>query len=254
MHQKSFLNDKRMHDFMMNESQFQSIANRLMTEDGLVPFKHLHVSIEAGRYHLSFAENSDINVFPLPESTFITNCLVEMPHLWSLAQIRVGHHPRIFGSAPSFGPSFKQALEITKKGGHTKLQHVLPETYHEGRCDSLLVHLCKVDDIRGELLQLEAWQHKPGDVHACYLHALSPDFEAHVVHFDGARIIYNDADLNTLLNGKKTKGHQYTKFFRFDGEISIEDMHILAKAFLPGTQLYSEALQINVVPDDIGLD
>lgn len=115
----------------------------------------------------------------------------------------------------------------------------------------MLVHLHNVEDKRGRLLQLEAWQYTPGNEFAYYLHALSSDFESQIVHFDGAIIRYSGRDLDILLlETKKVKGSHYEKYFRLDGQFNIDDMHTLATAFLPGEQLYNEALDVKVFPND----
>jgi len=144
-----------------------------------------------------------------------------------------------------FGVPFRRAVELAKKSGHAKSKYYLPELPFDQGYKSLLLHLRTVDDIRGRLIQIEAWQYTPGNDYAHYLHALSPDFESEVVHLDGATIRYSGRDLDTLLQDtKKVKGTEYRKHFRLDGKFSLDDMHMLATAFLPGEQLYNEALGV----------
>jgi len=150
-----------------------------------------------------------------------------------------------------FGVPFRQAVQLAISEGHTKVKYYLPEVRLDGGYESLLLHLRKVNDKRGRLLQLEAWQYKPGSEFAHYLHALSPDFESSVVHLDGATIRYSSQDLDSLvLRTQKVKGTSYRKHFRLDGNISIDDMHALAAAFLPGQELYDEALGVTVLPGE----
>lgn len=237
-----------MREHLRQKESFQILAARHQTEDGLIPCKCLLIRCESEGYDLAFADNPDVEVFPVPEADFVLDILVRRPDLWDQAAIRVTYHPSIWGSAPLFGVPFRRAVEMAVKAGHAKSKYYLPEVHLDGGYESLLLHLRKVDDTRGKLLQLEAWQYKPGSEFAHYLHAMSPDFESQIVHLDGATIRYSDRDLDTLLlETKKVKGTHYQKFFRLDGQISIDDMHTLATAFLPGEQLYNEALGITVL-------
>ncbi|WP_338878909.1 hypothetical protein WHX56_21325 [Achromobacter veterisilvae] len=198
-----------------------------------------------------FADDPDVEVFPVPEAHFVTDVLVRRPELWNQAAIRLTYHPSIFGSAPIFGVPFRHAVEIATRAGHAKSKYFLPDSHKEGNYHSLLLHLRQVEDRRGKLLQLEAWQHQPESKFAHYLHAMSPDFASHIVHLDGARIQYSDCDLDKLLGEtKKVKGISYQKLFRLDGRFSLDDMHTLATAFLPGEELYNEALGVTVLPND----
>lgn len=242
---------RTMREHLQRESSFAGLVERFQTDDGLIPCECLLIREWAQGYDLVFADDPDIEVFPVPEASSVTDVLVNRPELWRQAAIRLTYRPSIFGSAPVFGVSFRQAVEIAKKAGYTKSKYFLPESYREGKYHSLLLHLHEVDDRRGKLIQLEAWQHCPGSNSAHYLHAMSPDFASQVVHLDGALIQYSDSELDKLLvETTKVKGTSYKKFFRLDGSISIGDMHTLAIAFLPGEELYSEALGVTVLPSD----
>lgn len=240
-----------MGEYLSAEPRFRDIAAKHETDDGLVPCSCLRLRTSPEGYELAFADDPAVEVFPLPESDFVTDALVERPDLWSKAALRVTHHPSIWGSAPVFGVPFRRALDLAVKEGHTKSKYFLPESYRDGRYESLLLHIRTVDDVRGRLLQVEAWQYRPGSDCAYYLHALSSDFAEQVVHFDGAKIQYTGRDLDTLLlDTKKVKGTSYRKYFRLDGAFDIEDMHTLAVAFLPGKQLYNEGLSVSVLRND----
>lgn len=251
MRRKPFFLHRTMREHLRRKESFETLAARHLTEDGLIPCNCLLIRRGFEGYDLAFADYPDVEVFPVPESDFVAGVLVGRPDLWSQAAIRLTYHPTIWGSAPLFGVPFRRAIEVAVKAGHTKSKYYLPETHLEGGYESLLVHLRKVEDKRGKLLQLEAWQYRPGNEFAHYLHAMSPDFESQIVHLDGATIRYSGRDLDTLLlETKKVKGTHYEKFFRLDGQFSIDDMHTLAMAFLPGEQLYNEALEVTVFPSD----
>lgn len=95
---------------------------------------------------------------------------------------------------------------------------------------------------------MEAWQVIPGSSFAHYLHALSPDFESEVVHFDGATISYSESDLDALFFGsEKMKGQKYEKHFRLDGRFSVEQVHQIARRFLPVECLYDEAFESEIL-------
>lgn len=240
-----------MREHLRRRESFAKLAVRHETEDGLIPCNCLLIRQQAEGYDLVFADDPDVEVFPVPEADFVTDALVRRSDLWSQAAVRLTYHPSIFGSAPVFGVPFRQAAEIATRNGYTKSKYYLPESYRDGSYQSLLLHLRKVDDRRGKLLQLEAWQHQPGSEFAHYLHAMSPDFASHVVHLDGALIRYSECDLDKLLvETTKVKGISYQKLFRLDGRFSIGDMHTLASAFLPGDELYNEALSVTVLPGD----
>jgi hypothetical protein len=247
----SFLH-RTMREHLRRKEPFEALAAIHETEDGLIPCQCLAIRCGSDGYDLAFSDNPDVEVFPVPESEFVVDALIGRPDLWSKAAVRLTYHPSIWGSAPVFGVPFQRAVEIAVKEGHTKSKYFLPDAHLEGGYESLLVHLRKVDDKRGKLLQLEAWQYKPGSEFAHYLHAMSADFQSQIVHLDGATIQYSGRDLDTLLLAtKKVKGTHYQKFFRLDGEVTINDMHTLATAFLPGQQLYKEALGVTVLPNDV---
>lgn len=240
-----------MREHLHRKESFEALAAKHQTEDGLIPCKCLLIRSESEGYALAFADNPDVEVFPVPESDFVLDALVNRPDLWSQAAIRLTYHPTIWGSAPLFGVPFRRAVEIAVTEGHTKSKYYLPDVHLDDGYKSLLVHLRKVEDKRGKLLQLEAWQYTPGNEFAHYLHAMSPDFKSQIVHLDGATIRYSGRDLDTLLlETKKVKGTCYEKYFRLDGQFSIDDMHTLATAFLPGEQLYNEALDVTVLPSN----
>lgn len=251
MRRKPYFLHRTMREHLLRKDPFEELTARHQTEDGLIPCNCLLIRHGPKGYDLVFTDNPDVEAFPVPESDFVADALVKRPDLWSQAAIRLTYHPSIWGSAPLFGVPFHQAVEIAIKAGHTKSKYYLPEVHREGGYESLLLHLREVNDKRGKLLQLEAWEHKPGSKFAHYLHAMSPDFESQVVHLDGALIQYSGCDLDTLLlETKKVKGTSYQKYFRLDGHFSITDMHTLATAFLPGQQLYNEALGVTVLPSD----
>ncbi len=230
---------------------FEAHAGRLQTQDGLLPCSNIRVCVGPDGYELVLAAQESLTLFPVPEADFVVDYLVDHPELWGTAAIRVTYYPSIWGSVPLFAVPFREALKIAARNGHTKSKYFLPDSHREGGYESLLLHLRKVDDIRGQLLQLEAWQYRPGNDFAHYIHALSLDFEEYVIHLDGATIRYSESDLDVLLNDtKKVKGSEYQKFFRIDGTIKVSHMHALASAFLPGEELYNEALNVTVLPND----
>lgn len=237
-----------MREYLRAEAQFRAIAARHLTDDGLIPCNCLQLQTAREGYTLVFADDPAIEAFPFPEADFVADALVERPELWKQSALRVKHYPTIWGSAPVFGVPFRRAVDLAMKAGHTKAKYFLPHSYREGRYESLLLHIRRVDDIRGRLVQVEAWQYRPGSDFAHYLHALSSDFAEQVVHFDGATIQYSGQDLDTLLlESRKVKGTVYTKYFRLDGAFEVNDMHTLAAAFLPGEQLYNEGLGVSLL-------
>lgn len=245
MHRKPLFSRRTMLDHLNQEDAFKELFEKYQTDDGLIPCRYIEIRCSADGYELVFAENPDVELFPVPESDFVINALAARPDLWCHASARFTFHPSIWGAAPMFGVPFRRAVELAKKSGFIKSKYYLPEFSIGGSCQSLLLHLRTVDDIRGRLIQIEAWQYTPGHDYAHYLHALSPDFESEVVHLDGATIRYSDRDLDTLLqDSKKVKGTEYRKHFRLDGNFSLDDMHALATEFLPGVQLYNEALGV----------
>lgn len=234
-----------MQEHMSRRSAFKSLVDKYQTEDGLIQCSAVKVRTWVDGYDLVFIENPDVELFPVPETGSVVDILASRPDLWNQASVRLTYHPSILGSAPIFGVPFRRAVEIARKSGYTKSKYYLPDNFLDGNYKSLLLYLRTVDDIRGSLIQLEAWQYTPGTDYAHYLHALSPDFESEIVHLDGATIQYTGLDLEVLLlSNKKVKGTNYRKYFRLDGNLSTEDMHLLAGAFLPGEHLYNEALGV----------
>lgn len=249
MRRKPYFSGRAMKEHLLREEAFESLKTKHQTDDGLIPSEKIRIRKSSDGYDLVFDEDPDVEVFPVPESGAVIDTLVSYPHLWKQASVRVTFHPTISGSAPLFGVSFRQALEqAVSTGSLIKASYYLPDIYQDGRYKQLLLHLRKVDDIRGELLQLEAWQYSPKGGSAYYLHAMSTDFESSIVHFDGATVSYSSDDLDHLfIKSEKVKGKNYQKHFRLDGDLSVSEMHILATAFLPTQELYDEALHVRVI-------
>ncbi len=248
MRRRNFLTPGSMGRFIENTNAFESFCAQTLTKDGLLHSSHLSVTFTPDGYELSIADHEEIAVFPFPESDLVTDFLVGNQDLWRQAAIHVRSTPSIWGSMPVFGVPFRRAVEFAFERGHIKSKFFLPDQGHDGVYETLLLHFDRSDDVRGKLLQLQAWQYSPGGSHAHYIHALSTDFKDHVCHLDGATIQYTDADLEILLRqSRKVKGFQYQKHFRLDGLISIENMHRIAVAFLPGDELYREAFECDVL-------
>src|SRR6478736_877937 len=169
MRRKPFFRHRTMREHLRRKESFDALVAKHQTEDGLIPCNCLLIRGEPEGYDLAFADNPDVEVFPLPKSDFVADILVDRPDLWSQAAIRLTYHPTIWGSAPIFGVPFRRAIEIALQAGHTKSKYYLPEKHLEGGYESLLIHLRKVEDKRGKLLQLEAWQYTPGNEFAHYL-------------------------------------------------------------------------------------
>lgn len=230
-----------------NRYVFESLTSSRLTEDGLLPCSCIQVRTHQNRYDLVLKENENISVFPVHECFLITDYLVDHLDLWGNAALHVTYAPTISGAAPMFGVPFKKAVSIALKRGQMKSKFFIPENTQNGRVKSLLLQLDKISDIRGEMLQLQAWQYSPPGSYAHYIHALSTDFETELCHLDGATIKFSEADLDVLLNqSRKVKGDKYTKQFRIDGYIDIDHLHRLAHAFLPGRALYDEAFELVV--------
>lgn len=248
MRRRNFLAPGSMGRFIENTNAFESFCAQTLTKDGLLHSSHLSVTFNPDGYELSIADHEEIAVFPFPECDLVTDFLVGNQDLWRQAAIHVRSTPSIWGSMPVFGVPFRRAVEVALERGHIKSKFFLPDQGHDGVYKTLLLHFDRSDDVRGKLLQLQAWQYSPGGSHAHYIHALSTDFKDHVCHLDGATIQYTDADLEILLRqSRKVKGFQYQKHFRLDGLISIENMHRIAVAFLPGDELYREAFECDVL-------
>jgi hypothetical protein len=230
-----------------NKPIFEKLTSPRLTDDGLLPCSMIRIRKHPDGYDLVLTENEEVSVFPVPECFLIADYLVDHLDLWSNAALHVTYAPTIFGSAPMFGVPFKKAVSIALKRGHMKSKFFIPENTQKGRVKSLLLQLNMTDDIRGEMLQLQAWQYNPPGSYAHYLHALSTDFDTQLYHLDGATIKFSEADLDTLLNqSKKVKGDKYIKHFRIDGQIDIAHLHHLAHAFLPGRALYDEAFELAI--------
>jgi hypothetical protein len=237
--------------YLDSGDSFELLRKKYVTEDGLIPCKVLQLRRWDDGYDIVFAEDQDVQVFPVPESALVVDYFVENSAIWELAAFRATHAPAIFGSAPIFGVPFHRAVEKALKERFVKAKYFLPETFLRGKFSTLLLHLRKVKDVRGELLQMEAWQCVPGSSFAHYVHALSKDFESGAVHFDGATIKYSDDDLDALFQGsEKIKGHDYKKHFRLDGQFSMEHLHRIARRFLPVESLYNEAFEFEVLDGD----
>ena len=95
----------------------------------------------------------------------------------------------------------------------------------------------------GPEMSLEAWQVLDIDAETFYLHGLFLVRKGCFRHFDGATMYHDDeAKLKLFDRGIKQKGHGKKKYFRLDGEISIEEVSALGSAFLPLEDLATEYL------------
>jgi hypothetical protein len=229
---------------------YQAFENLNLTklEDGLFPCSSIRRVFVANRYRLVLEKCGAILGFATPENQGVVNYLIDKDNLWDQSKIRLCGMPVICGAAPQFGVPFRRAIEIAMKRGSMTSCFFKPETQKGLRCSKLVIKVAEVEDKRGDLIQLEAWQFAPDSNFAHYLHALSADFDTHVCHFDGATIHYSDGDLETMLaSGRKIKGDEYTKHFRIDGQISVKDMHRIVAAFLPAKELYDEAFELEAL-------
>lgn len=190
MRRRNSLAPGSIRQFIGKTSTFDAICAETLTKDGLFPSSQLCITFDfdGDGYELSVKGHNDISVFPFPECELVTDFLVGNQDLWHQAAIQVRNTPSIWGSMPVFGVPFRRAVEFALDHGHIKSKFFLPNQGHDGIYKTLLLHLGRIDDVRGELLQLQAWQYSPGGSHAHYLHALSTDFRDHVCHLDGATI------------------------------------------------------------------
>ncbi len=227
-----------------NNKAFNEIDLRTM-EDELFPCTALERLIESNGYALILRSNGGLYGFAVPENERVIGTLVINDSLWKQAKVRLCGMPLIWGAAPQYGVPFRNAVDLAMKSGGMTSCFFKPETQKGLRCCKLKIKVTKVDDKRGSMMQLEAWQFSPDSNCAYYLHALSQDFSSQVCHFDGATIQFSDSGLEAMLAGSsKIKGDSKTKHFRIDGQITIEDMHQLASAFLPAMELYDEAFEV----------
>jgi len=231
-------------ELLDNYQEFEKLDLSIL-DDGLFPCADIRRVVVANRYRLILDNFGAILGFATPENQGVISYLVDSDGLWNQSKIRLSGMPIISGAAPQFGVPFRKAVDIAMKKGSMTSCFFIPETQKGLRCSKLIVKVAEVKDKRGDLIQLEAWQFSPDSNYAHYLHALSVDFQTQVCHFDGATIHYSDGDLEAMLaSGRKLKGDAYTKHFRIDGQITVEDMHRIVSTFLPVTELYDEAFEL----------
>jgi hypothetical protein len=229
----------------MNQEIFNSLIGPSLTSDGLLPCKLISINNESGRTRLFFSDKG-IEVFPVSFNLMAIRYLAKYPHLWEQAEIRVTFGRSMLARAPVFGVPFQKAVKIALTRGKMRSKFYFPGRIENQTYETLLIQLDQINDAKGNLLQLQAWQHSPCTQRAHYIHALSPDFETHIYHLDGAIIEYSPEDLDIFLQqSRKVKGHSYNKFFRLDGKIEIEHMHSLAKSFFLTEDLYDEAFEVS---------
>lgn len=234
----------QMSAYLASEKRFAREVVPFLTNDGLLPCKYITITERTHRTNLFFTD-SNIPLYPLPVNLMTANYLASHTSLWDKAELRVNHYFSICGSAPVFGVPFQKAVEIALSKGEMCSKFYFPERIVNGRYETLLIQLDRKKDVKGDLLQLQAWQYTPGTQSIHYLHALSNDFKTHFCHLDGAVIDISCEDLELFLQkSRKEKGDKYEKFFRIDGQIEIEHMHNLAKTFFATEELYDEAFEI----------
>jgi hypothetical protein len=151
-----------MRTFLANEEGFSSFLLRESTIDGLVPCSKIEIQIAQGRYELSLPFQRKLPVFPVPEGEQVADYLVEHSALWHQASLHLSFVPSICGSAPVFGVPFRRAVDIALASGHTKSKFYFPNQQVNKHYKTLLLHLDRTQDVRGDLIQLQAWHYTPG--------------------------------------------------------------------------------------------
>ncbi len=187
-----------------------------------------------------------------PTARSVAEILRERQNLWKIAKLRVQPRDAIQARAPIFGVPFDLALrklgtarpnQRLIKSMYQRVDASYLESVQRGIVATMVAHLGFDVGISGPEVTLEAWQVPNVEAETFYLHAVFIVNKGCFVHLDGATMHHDISSKQKLFQrGEKTKGYGKQKYFRLDGEISIEDVRMLAKAFLPLEDLATEYL------------
>ncbi|MFJ3059019.1 hypothetical protein [Herbaspirillum sp. NPDC087042] len=223
-----------------NKELFELHIPSFLTKEGLLPCSKMDIErslSESKRFR--FTENNELILYPVFHAMVVASYLAQHVTLWNFASLRVTGNWFLAGSAPYFGVNFKQAIEKIVKGDVKKGVFYLPEGCENSRYHSLIINMSHKDD--AEMFQLEAWQCDPSSSQVRYLHSLSRDFRYGVTHLDGAIVELSSYEMERLFQtGTKEKGQNYKKYFRIDGDISMEHFLETSKRFLGNSELFDE--------------
>lgn len=213
----------------------------LRDRDKLVSLTHVQTNA-VSRREMYLTETGQ-RVYVSPEAFAVSDFIVGRPDLVPRSKLMLIDSPRGMKGAPVFGISFERALSLAGEASPGFISKSMfkamedDEAVDYARCTTLLAHVQKTS----KQVQLEVWQRLQSDSTTFYLHGLLSTDLSSFHHIDGATMHHtSDEALQLFVNGNKVKGTGYQKWFRIDGEISVEDAKAMAMAFLPCDQLVRE--------------
>lgn len=184
-------------------------------------------------------------VFPHRMISAMIFYILSHKYLWSIARLRLVPE-RVFAfSARIFGISFQQAIEKIADKGYSKARlYCDKRSAYEGM-GVVAEMLANIYTEKDGLTTMEIWQGVANSSRVYYAHGILDKSRRNFIHFDCA-VINMDITEQYILFGenKKTKGGDYMKLFRIDGNIDQNHVFELASRFFPLDNLIEEYFEI----------
>ena len=222
-----------------NSDLFNNEVPKLVTKDGLI--KTIHIKkMNNGTFQLS---NKEISVVPHWRIYGLFNLIIQKNKLWKQAAFRLSSGSSTVGRAPIFGVPFAEAIKQALIKGEMKSVYYLPKKDpSSGFYSQLFVRINTKKENNNDLFIVEAWEWIGQGEEVIYIHMIISQSSFIVIHLDGAVLEYNSQlDISEIFySGRKKKSEIYTKYFRLDGEILMDDAFEIIKEFLPIEELTEE--------------
>jgi hypothetical protein len=218
--------------------------DQLRDDDGLVPMEHIETDFLYSRELRIKATNQQ--VFVDPNARAVLDVIGQRQHLLPITRLMLHEKEHGMKGVGIFGVPFDKGIELAAKaqpGLLLKTMHkAIPpgEDFDYGVCATLVTHIQR----SSEYIQFEAWQFAGADLPTHYLHGLLDASGGNFTHLDGATMLHNESDAETLFQyGTKVKGTDYRKWFRLDGIFDKEDALAIAHVYYPIQSLIAEYLE-----------
>ena len=189
-----------------------------------------------------FVEDSQVYLDPVCKS--VANTLLEIPHLWNAARIKLYEKERRQIRAPIFGVPFERALkDLLSLGDGTYTSKYQRSDWQviegHGVVGTLIARMEHAD----AGIKFQAWEITDLRDDTFYIHCLIDRTQEIVTHIDGATMYHSiEAIVGMMSSGIVPKGEGYTKYFRVDGCVRIPEAIELMRQFLPLDDLTDEYL------------
>jgi hypothetical protein len=241
----NYQNPEEIKAFFIEQQRQQDRLTELLpalsNQDGLLPISALLIEADG---LLKLRVDPSVEIRPHSRVRGPARILINEPNFWPKASIRVeaGKSIEVVSRAPVRGVPFQKAVEIVLREGEHKSTFWIPNQDSGFFYATLVTRLRRQKSKRGSELVLEAWQWIGEGIEVNYAHMILNGDASQVLHIDGALVYFScESDARSLfLTGVKNKGESYEKYFRVDGELSLDDAVLLIRAYFPIEEMVNE--------------